>query len=196
MIRIYIWKVCKNPLTMSINQLSTVRNKEVLWHESEDINEKKAYFQNFSWFQFYIFKSWWLCVFHCSHRLCWIKSCVRIFLWKLFSFHTKMISAKVLWGSVLLRGESRGHSLKICDGYVWLHWPPFSNLLLLNDLLFMIHSVHSPNDPHFLNVLSLNDPILRNKMLLLNDPFFKEVNALIEWDPFSPINDHLSGFFL
>ena len=29
-----------------------------LWHDSEDIN-KKAYFQNFSWFQFYVFK---LCV--------------------------------------------------------------------------------------------------------------------------------------
>ena len=26
-----------------------------LWHESEDINQK-AYFQNFSWYQFYVFK--------------------------------------------------------------------------------------------------------------------------------------------
>ena len=24
-------------------------------YESEDINNKKAYFQNFSWFQFYVF---------------------------------------------------------------------------------------------------------------------------------------------
>ena len=30
-------------------------NNIFLWHESEDIN-KKAYFQNFSWFQFHIFK--------------------------------------------------------------------------------------------------------------------------------------------
>ena len=36
----------------------------------------------------------WLCVFHCSHRLlCWIKSRIRDFLWKLLSFHTEMISA-------------------------------------------------------------------------------------------------------
>ena len=27
-------------------------------HESEDINRKKAYFQNFSWFQFYVSKLW------------------------------------------------------------------------------------------------------------------------------------------
>ena len=34
----------------------------------------------------------WLCVFHCSHRLlCWIKSRVRDFLWKLLSFHTEKI---------------------------------------------------------------------------------------------------------
>ena len=34
----------------------------------------------------------WLYMFHCSHRLlCWIKSCVRDFLWKFLSFHTKMV---------------------------------------------------------------------------------------------------------
>ena len=54
----------------------------------------------------------WLCVFHCSHRLlCWIKSRVRdlsveISL-KLLSFHTEMVLAKFLWGSVLLKGELR-----------------------------------------------------------------------------------------
>ena len=31
-------------------------NNIVLWHESEDTN-KKAYFQNFSWFQFCVYKS-------------------------------------------------------------------------------------------------------------------------------------------
>ena len=41
-------------------------NNIILWH---DIN-KKAYFQNCSWFQFYVFKLYaWLCVFYCSHRL-------------------------------------------------------------------------------------------------------------------------------
>ena len=31
-----------------------ISNSIILWHESENINET-AYFQNFSWFQFYIF---------------------------------------------------------------------------------------------------------------------------------------------
>ena len=47
-------------------------NNIILWHESEDINKKKnTYFQNFSWFQFYIYK---LCIItddnfceNCSH---------------------------------------------------------------------------------------------------------------------------------
>ena len=53
----------------------------------------------------------WLCVFHCSHRLlCWIKSRVWDFLWKLLSFHTEMILAKFLWGSELLRGGLRKYA--------------------------------------------------------------------------------------
>ena len=51
-------------------------------------------------------------------------------------------------------------SLKICDGYVRPHWPPFSSCLSLNDPLFIFHILLSPNDPHFQNALSLNDPIL------------------------------------
>ena len=35
----------------------------------------------------------------------------------------------------------------------------------------IFHILLSPNDPHFQNALSLNDPIFRNKMLPLNDPF-------------------------
>ena len=36
----------------------------VLRHESEDINKKKkGYFQNFSWFQFYVYKS---CMIMCT----------------------------------------------------------------------------------------------------------------------------------
>ena len=55
-----------------------------------------------------------------------------------------------------------GHSLKICDGYVRPHWPPFSNRLSLNDPLFMFSHLLSPNDPHFQNAPSLNDPLFRN----------------------------------
>ena len=43
---------------------------------------KKAYFQSFIQFQFYVSSYVW-CVFHCSNR----KSRVRDFLWKLLSFH-------------------------------------------------------------------------------------------------------------
>ena len=62
----------------------------------------------------FMFSSYaWLCVFHCSHRLlCWIKSRVRDFLWKLLSFHTEMISALFLWGSVLLREKLRKYAKK------------------------------------------------------------------------------------
>ena len=50
-------------------------------------------------------------MFHCSHRLlCCIKSRARDFLWKLLSFHTDMISALILWGGVLLRGELRKYA--------------------------------------------------------------------------------------
>ena len=60
----------------------------------------------------FMFSSYgWLCVFHCSHRLlCWIKSHVQDFLWKLLSFHTEIISTKFLWGSVLRRAELRKYA--------------------------------------------------------------------------------------
>ena len=77
-----------------------------LWHESEDINKKKA--SKISVDSSFMFSSYaWVCVFHCPHRLlCWIKSRVRDFLWKLLLFHTEMISsAWFLRGIVLLRGE-------------------------------------------------------------------------------------------
>ena len=73
-----------------------------------------------------------------------------------------------------------GYSPKIRDGYVRPHWPPFSNLPLLNDPHFIFHILLSPNDPHFQNALSLTDSILRNKRLSLNDPLFKEINARTE----------------
>ena len=60
----------------------------------------------------FMFSSYgWLCVFHCSHRLlCWIKSRIWDFSWKLLSFHTEIISTEFLWGSVLLRGELRKYA--------------------------------------------------------------------------------------
>ena len=52
-----------------------------LWHESEDINQKKGVSKIISLDSKFTFSSYvWLCVFHCSHRLlCWIKSRVRDF---------------------------------------------------------------------------------------------------------------------
>ena len=41
-------------------------NNIFLWNESEDINKKKPYFQNFSWFQFHVFK---LCMIMCVSLL-------------------------------------------------------------------------------------------------------------------------------
>ena len=62
----------------------------------------------------FMFSSYaWLCVFHCSHRLlCWINSRVREFSVKLLLFHTEMLPAKFLWGSVLLRGELQKYAKK------------------------------------------------------------------------------------
>ena len=74
--------------------------------------KKKSYFQNFSWFQFYVFTLCMimLCFIAPTDLLCWLKSRVRGFLWKLLSFHTEMISALFLWGIVLLRGELRKYA--------------------------------------------------------------------------------------
>ena len=66
------------------------------------------------------------------------------------------------WGtgaSFRAPGGPGGHSLKIRDGYVRSHWPPFSNLLSLNDPLFIFHILISPNDPHFQNAVSLMTPL-------------------------------------
>ena len=51
---------CK--IIVYIKGIFTDSNNIFLWHESEDINGKKAHFQNFSWFQFYAFK---LCMIVC-----------------------------------------------------------------------------------------------------------------------------------
>ena len=79
----------------------------------------------------------------------------------------------------------RGYSLKICDGYVRPHLPPFSNRLSLNDRLFIFHILLSPNDPIFKMLSHLMTPFL--------EIFIYEngCHALTDWRPFSPINDHL-----
>ena len=56
---------------------------------------KKAYIQNFSWFKCYVFKLYWLCAFHCSHRLLFlIHSCRRGFFVKIVLIPYWMISAE------------------------------------------------------------------------------------------------------
>ena len=76
---------------------------------NQKIWTKNVYFQNFSWFQFYIFKLYMImCVsflLSTCRLLCWTKSRAQDFLWKLLSFNTKMFSAQFLWRGVLLRGE-------------------------------------------------------------------------------------------
>ena len=39
-----------------LKEYSVILTTSFLWHESEDIDKKKAYFQNFSWFQFFVYK--------------------------------------------------------------------------------------------------------------------------------------------
>ena len=86
-------------------------------------------------------------------------------------------------------GPVGGHSLKIRDGYVQPHWPHFQTPVTEWPPFYFSHFALTC-DPHFQNAVSLNDPILKIKMLSLNDPFFLEINALTEWAPFSPINGH------
>ena len=40
---------------MKLTGIVSDSNKIFMWHESEDIN-KKGYFQNFSWFQYHVYK--------------------------------------------------------------------------------------------------------------------------------------------
>ena len=87
-------KLCLTAATVTfLKGIVSDSNNIFLWYESEDMN-KKAYFQNFSWFQFYVFKLYMIIMCFIAHRLLsWIKSRVQDFLWKLLSFHTDMISA-------------------------------------------------------------------------------------------------------
>ena len=49
-----------------LKEYSVILLQIFLWYESEDINKKQAYFQNFSWFQFYVLK---LCMIMCVSLL-------------------------------------------------------------------------------------------------------------------------------
>ena len=80
---------------LCIKGIFTDSNDIFLLHESEDINETGLFpkFQLLPMLRFQVMHDL-ICMFHCSHRLlCWIKSRVWDFLWKLLSFHTEMISA-------------------------------------------------------------------------------------------------------
>ena len=90
---------------MVLKEYSVILNTPFYGHESEDIN-KKAYFQNFSWFQFYVYK---LCkiIRHCSMSkvthppdqslteyvsdvlLCWYTCPLVVFkMWQLYIYKT------------------------------------------------------------------------------------------------------------
>ena len=64
-----------------------------LGHESGDINEKGLFpkFQLIPILRFQVMHD--MHVYYSHKLLCWIKSRVRDFLWKLLLFHTEMISA-------------------------------------------------------------------------------------------------------
>ena len=82
------------PLTaLIIKGIFSDSNNTFFWHKSEDIN-KKGLFQTIQLIPILCVQVMHDYVFHCSHRLlCWIKSRVRDFLWKLLSFHNEMIPA-------------------------------------------------------------------------------------------------------
>ena len=94
-LKIFGWWILKLDCTLGLNNIFfpptffevkwifSDSNSIFLWHESKKLISKISVASNFT------FSSYaWLCVFHCSHRLlCWIKSRVRDFLWKLLSFH-------------------------------------------------------------------------------------------------------------
>ena len=80
-----------------------------------------------------------------------------------------------------------GNSLKICDGYVRPHWPPFN--------IFKPPVTEWP--PFYFShfALTVMTPIFKMLSHLMT-PFFRNISenghhALTEWCPFSPINDHL-----
>ena len=89
----------------------------------------------------------------------------------------------VHWGG---GGWGWGHSLKnmwrVCAAILTpIFKPPVTEWPL-----FIFHILLSPNDPHFQNTLSLNDPLFLEIFIGENGHY-----ALTEWRPFSPINDYL-----
>ena len=112
-------------LTLLIKWIFTDSNNIFL---SEDIKKKTKLYSKISVDSSFSFPSYAWCVFHCSRRLlCWIKSRVRDFLWKLLSFHTKMISAQLLCGSVLLRRVHHKYAKN-------LHFKIFENTLYVTSV--------------------------------------------------------------
>ena len=87
------------------------------------------------------------------------KNWFQIKIWKLASLNNFAPTGKKITEGMSGGG---GRYLKICDGYVRPHWPPFSNHLSLNDRLLIFHSLLSPNDPIFKMLSHLMTPFFRN----------------------------------
>ena len=104
-----------------------------LWHESEDINQKKTVFPKFQLIPILSLQFMYgYGVFHCSIDDSVELSLVDKNLCENYVFRTKMVSAfklklKFLWGNVLLRGElyvTEKNQIvkKLRSPSVWNHW--------------------------------------------------------------------------
>ena len=80
----------KNEYKQDFKEVFSDSNNIILWHESEDIikKKKKSLFLKFQFILILRLMIMCLSVFHCSHRLYWIKSHTQNFLWKLLSLQT------------------------------------------------------------------------------------------------------------
>ena len=118
-------------------------NNIFLLYESEDINKKSLFpkFQLIPILRFQVMHDYVYSIapIHC----CVEKSLVsETFLWKLLSFHAEMISAQLLWGSVLLGGVHQKYAKKS-------HFKNFESALYLTSVSMPLKSRY-PNQPTLL----------------------------------------------
>ena len=98
----------------------------------------------------YMSKKWGKMIFSgCVIHFCFVLFCSWVTPTSLFTH---------FWTTTLPRAGGGGHSLKICDGYVRPHWPPFSNRLSLNDPLIHFALTY---DPHFQILSTSMTPFFR-----------------------------------
>ena len=98
---------------LAVKGIVSDSNNIILWHESEDINKKRLFpkFQLILILRFQAmddFERFIAPIDYCVEQSLMYET----FLSKLLSFHTKMILACFLWGSVLLRGELQKYAKK------------------------------------------------------------------------------------